>query len=85
VTFEDVPGCGTGTAAEMVEIHQARREMLYAFAGGDRSQVTVVTRKGYGRGYCVIGIETYSHDGNYAWQAEIAVMGQAGAVDMLQT
>src|SRR5690606_17998725 len=45
---------------------------------------TVITRKAYGGAYCVMSSKHIRTDVNYAWPtAEIAVMGAAGAVNVL--
>jgi len=45
--------------------------------------VTVITRKGYGGAYVVMGSKHLRGDMNYAWPgAEIAVMGPDGAVEI---
>ena len=47
-------------------------------------KVSVLTRKAYGGGYIVMGSKHLRTDVNYAWpSAEIAVMGPAGAVNVI--
>lgn len=47
--------------------------------------VTVITRKAYGGAYIVMGSKQLGADVNLAWPtAQIAVMGAAGAVNILQ-
>jgi len=47
-------------------------------------KVTVITRKAYGGAYDVMASKHLRGDVNYAWpQAEIAVMGPKGAVEII--
>jgi propionyl-CoA carboxylase beta chain len=84
VTFEDVPGFLPGTAQEYGGIIRHGAKLLYAFAEATVPKVTVITRKAYGGAYCVMSSKHTRTDVNYAWpQAEIAVMGPEGAVNVL--
>jgi propionyl-CoA carboxylase beta chain len=84
VTFEDVPGFLPGTAQEYGGIIRHGAKLLYAFAEATVPKVTVITRKAYGGAYCVMSSKHLRTDVNYAWpQAEIAVMGPEGAVNVL--
>jgi propionyl-CoA carboxylase beta chain len=84
VTFEDVPGFLPGTAQEWGGIIRHGAKLLYAFAEATVPKVTVITRKAYGGAYCVMSSKHIRTDVNYAWpQAEIAVMGPEGAVNVL--
>jgi propionyl-CoA carboxylase beta chain len=84
VTFEDVPGFLPGTAQEYGGIIRHGAKLLYAFAEATVPKVTVITRKAYGGAYCVMSSKHIRTDVNYAWpQAEIAVMGPEGAVNVL--
>jgi propionyl-CoA carboxylase beta chain len=84
VTFEDVPGFLPGTAQEYGGIIRHGAKLLYAFAEATVPKVTVITRKAYGGAYCVMASKHIRTDLNYAWpQAEIAVMGPEGAVNVL--
>ena len=84
VTFEDVPGFLPGTAQEFGGIIRHGAKLLYAFAEATVPKVTVITRKAYGGAYCVMASKHIRTDVNYAWpQAEIAVMGPEGAVNVL--
>src|SRR2546426_1340567 len=55
VTFEDVPGFLPGTDQEYRGIIKHGAKLLYAYAEATVPKVTVITRKSYGGGYCVIG------------------------------
>ncbi len=84
VTFEDVPGFLPGTGQEYGGIIRHGAKLLYAFAEATVPKVTVITRKAYGGAYCVMASKHIRTDLNYAWpQAEIAVMGPEGAVNVL--
>ena len=84
VTFEDVPGFLPGTAQEWGGIIRHGAKLLYAFAEATVPKVTVITRKAYGGAYCVMSSKHIRTDLNFAWpQAEIAVMGPEGAVNVL--
>ena len=59
-------------------------KLLFAYAEATVPKLTVITRKDYGGAYCVMGSKHLRGDRNYAWPtAEIAVMGAAGAVKIL--
>jgi propionyl-CoA carboxylase beta chain len=84
VTLEDVPGFLPGTVQEFGGIIRHGAKLLYAFAEATVPKVTVITRKAYGGAYCVMASKHLRTDFNYAWpQAEIAVMGPEGAVNIL--
>lgn len=84
VTLVDVPGFLPGTGQEYggVILHGAK--LLYAFGEATVPKVTVTLRKSYGGAYCVMSSKHLRGDINYAWPtAEIAVMGPAGAVEVI--
>ena len=84
VTLVDVPGFWPGTVQEYngVIIHGAK--LLYAYGEATVPKVTVTLRKSYGGAYCVMSSKHLRGDVNYAWPtAEIAVMGPAGAVEII--
>ncbi len=86
VTLEDVPGFLPGTAQEYggIIIHGAK--LLYAYGEATVPKITVILRKAYGGAYCVMSSKHLRGDINYAWpQAEIAVMGPKGAIEVLQS
>ena len=84
ITFEDVPGFLPGTAQEYGGIIKHGAKLLYAYAEATVPKITVITRKAYGGAYCVMGSKHVRTDINYAYPtAEIAVMGPAGAVNIL--
>lgn len=84
VTLVDVPGFlpGTGQEYGAVILHGAK--LLYAYGEATVPKVTVTLRKSYGGAYCVMSSKHLRGDINYAWPtAEIAVMGPAGAIEVL--
>jgi propionyl-CoA carboxylase beta chain len=84
LTFEDVPGFLPGTAQEFGGIIRQGAKLLYAYAEATVPKITVITRKAYGGAYCVMGSKHLRTDVNLAWpQAEIAVMGAEGAVNIV--
>ncbi|NJD18388.1 MAG: acyl-CoA carboxylase subunit beta [Gemmatimonadetes bacterium] len=84
VVFEDVPGFLPGTAQEHGGIIRHGAKLLYAFCEATVPKVTVITRKAYGGAYDVMSSKHIRGDINLAWpQAEIAVMGPKGAVEIL--
>src|SRR3954469_22874164 len=84
VTFEDVPGFLPGTQQEYGGIIRHGAKLLFAFAEATVPKLTVITRKAYGGAYCVMASKHIRGDFNYAWPtAELAVMGQEGAVNIL--
>ena len=85
VSLVDVPGFlpGTGQEYNAVILHGAK--LLYAYGEATVPKVTVTLRKSYGGSHIVMGCKQLRADINLAWpSAEIAVMGAAGAVAVLQ-
>ncbi|HEY5088603.1 MAG TPA: acyl-CoA carboxylase subunit beta [Polyangia bacterium] len=84
VTFVDVPGFLPGTAQEDGGIIRHGAKLLYAYCEATVPKLTVITRKAYGGAYDVMSSKHIGGDMNLAWPAaEIAVMGAAGAVEVL--
>jgi acetyl-CoA carboxylase carboxyltransferase component len=84
VTLVDVPGFLPGTGQEYggVIVHGAK--LLYAYGEATVPKVTITLRKSYGGAHIVMSCKQLRGDMNYAWPtAEIAVMGGAGAVEVL--
>ncbi len=85
VTLVDVPGFLPGTAQEYggIIIHGAK--LLFAYGEATVPKVTIILRKAYGGAYDVMSSKHLRGDINYAWpNAEIAVMGPKGAIEVLQ-
>ena len=84
VTFVDVPGFMPGTAQEYGGIIKHGAKLLYAYAECTVPKVTVITRKAYGGAYDVMASKHLRGDVNFSWpNAEIAVMGAKGAVEII--
>jgi acetyl-CoA carboxylase carboxyltransferase component len=82
--IEDVPGFLPGLDQELGGIIKHGAKLLYAFAEATVPKVTLITRKAYGGAYCVMNSKHIRADLNFAWPtAEIAVMGGAGAVNLI--
>jgi len=84
VTFVDVPGYMPGVDEEHSGIIRHGSKLLFAYCEATVPKVTVITRKAYGGAYCAMGSKFSRADINYAWpDAEIAVMGPEGAVNVI--
>ncbi len=84
LTFVDVPGFLPGTDQEYSGIIRRGAKLIYAYSEATVPLVTVITRKGYGGAYVVMGSKHLGADVNLAWPtAQIAVMGAQGAVNIL--
>ncbi|WP_338413008.1 acyl-CoA carboxylase subunit beta [uncultured Sphaerotilus sp.] len=84
VTFVDVPGFMPGTSQEWSGIIKHGAKLLYAYAECTVPKVTVITRKAYGGAYDVMSSKHLRGDVNFSWpNAEIAVMGAKGAVEII--
>jgi len=84
LTFVDVPGFLPGVTQEWAGIIRRGAKLLYAYAEATVPKITVITRKAYGGAYDVMGSKHLGGDVNLAWPtAQIAVMGAAGAVNIL--
>ena len=84
VTFVDVPGFLPGTTQEYGGIIKHGAKLLFAYAEATVPKVTIITRKAYGGAYDVMSSKHLRGDVNFAWpNAEIAVMGAKGAVEII--
>jgi acetyl-CoA carboxylase carboxyltransferase component len=84
VTFVDVPGFLPGTDQEYGGIIRHGAKLLYAYCESTVPRVQIITRKAYGGAYVVMNSKSIGCDLAYAWpSAEFAVMGPAGAVEIL--
>ncbi len=82
--FVDVPGFLPGVEQEHRGIITDGAKLLYAFCEATVPKLTLITRKAYGGAYDVMNSKHIGADVNLALpQAEIAVMGPAGAVNIL--
>jgi propionyl-CoA carboxylase beta chain len=84
VTFVDVPGFLPGVEQEHRGIINHGAKLLYAFCEATVPKLTVITRKAYGGAYDVMNSKHIRADVNLAFpNAEIAVMGSSGAVNIV--
>jgi len=84
ITFVDVPGFMPGTSQEYGGIIKHGAKLPYAYAECTVPKITVITRKAYGGAYDVMASKHLRGDVNFAWpDAEIAVMGAKGAVEII--
>ena len=84
VTFVDVSGFLPGIEQERGGIIRHGAKMLFAYASGTVPKLTVILRKAYGGSYLAMCSAEMGADVVYAWpNAEIAVMGAQGAVNVL--
>ena len=84
ISFVDVPGFLPGVDQEHRGIILHGAKLLYAFCEASVPKLTVITRKAYGGAYDVMSSKHIGADVNLAFpDAEIAVMGPAGAVNIM--
>jgi len=84
ITFVDVPGFLPGTDQEHNGIIKHGAKLLYAYGEATVPKITLITRKAYGGAYIVMNSKHLRGDVNFAWaNAEIAVMGPEGAVEIV--
>lgn len=84
ITLEDVPGFLPGCTQEHNGIIRHGAKIVYAYVEATVPKVTLITRKAYGGAYIVLSSKHTGADVNFAYPgAEIAVMGAAGAVNIL--
>jgi propionyl-CoA carboxylase beta chain len=84
VTLQDVPGFLPGIAQEYGGIIRNGARLIYAYSEATVPKLLVILRKSYGGAYCVMSSKGLRGDLLYAWpNAEIAVMGAEGAVNIL--
>ncbi len=84
VTFVDVPGFLPGVDQEHGGIIRHGAKLLYAYCEATVPRISVITRKAYGGAYVVMDSKSIGSDLTYAWpSAELAVMGAAGAVEIV--
>ena len=84
LTLVDVPGFLPGVDQEYGGIIRHGAKMLYAYSEASVPKVTVITRKAYGGSYLAMCSQDVGADQVFAWPtAEIAVMGPAGAANII--
>ncbi len=85
VTFVDVPGFMPGTSARNTAASSSTAPSCCTpTPSATVPKITVITRKAYGGAYDVMASKHLRGDVNLAWpNAEIAVMGAKGAVEII--
>lgn len=84
VTFVDTPGFEPGKDLEWRGMIRHGAELVFAYAQATVPRLGVILRKSYGGAYIVMDSKTLGNDWCGAWpDAEIAVMGAQGAVQIL--
>ncbi|MBU2699765.1 methylmalonyl-CoA decarboxylase alpha subunit [Sporomusaceae bacterium BoRhaA] len=84
LTLVDVPGFLPGTQQEYGGVIRHGAKMLYAYSEATVPKITVITRKAYGGSYLAMCSKDLGADQVFAWpSAEIAVMGPAGAANII--
>ncbi len=84
ITLQDVPGFLPGKEQEYGSIVRNGARMIYAYSEATVPKLMIILRKSYGGAYCVMSSKGLRGDLLYAWpNAEIAVMGAEGAVNIL--
>jgi acetyl-CoA carboxylase carboxyltransferase component len=83
-TFQDVTGYLPGVDQERGGIIRHGAKVIYAYAEATVPMVTIILRKSFGGAYIALGSKHLGADFVYALpQAEIAVMGAEGAVEIV--
>ncbi|AWB82777.1 methylmalonyl-CoA carboxyltransferase [Corynebacterium yudongzhengii] len=81
----DTPGYLPGVEQEKAGLIHRGAKLAFAAVEATVPKVTLIVRKAYGGAYAVMGSKNLAGDLNFAWPtAQIAVMGAAAAVVMIQ-
>ncbi len=84
LTLVDTPGYLPGTAQEYGGIIRHGAKLLYAYSEATVPKIQLILRKAYGGSYLAMCARSLGADLAFAWpNAEIAVMGAAGAVEVI--
>jgi acetyl-CoA carboxylase carboxyltransferase component len=84
LTIVDTPGYLPGRDLEWAGMIRHGGQLAFAYAAATVPRLCVILRKAYGGAYIVMDCKTMGNDLCVAWpRAEIAVMGAAGAVQIL--
>ena len=84
LTLVDTPGYLPGRDLEWDGMIRYGGQLAFAYAAASVPRICVIMRKAYGGAYIVMDAKTMGNDLCVAWpSAEIAVMGAAGAVQIL--
>ncbi len=86
LTLVDTPGFEPGRDLEWRGMIRHGAQLVHAYAAATVPRVCVILRKAYGGAYIVMDSRRIGNDLCLAWPgAEIAVMGTAGAIQILGT
>lgn len=84
ITFVDVPGFMPDVKEEVSGIIRNGAKLLYAYAEATVPKISIILRKAYGGAYIAMCSKHLRADMTFTWPgAEIAVMGAAGAIEIL--
>ena len=84
ITFTDVPGYLPGIAQEQAGIIRHGAKLLYAFSEATVPKINIIVHKAYGGAYIAMNSIHIGADCVFSWPgAEVAVMGEQGAVEIL--
>lgn len=84
ITIVDTTGYLPGTAQEYGGVIRHGAKLLYAYSEATVPKITLIVRKAYGGAYIAMCSKHLGADMVIAWpQAEIAVMGAAGAANII--
>jgi acetyl-CoA carboxylase carboxyltransferase component len=84
LTFVDTPGFQPGKDIEWRGMIRHGAQLVHAYAAATVPRVCVVLRKAYGGAFIVMDSKGLGNDACFAWpDAELAVMGASGAVQVL--
>lgn len=84
VTLVDTPGFRPGKDQEWRGMIRHGAQLAFAYAEATVPRVCVLLRKAYGGAFIVMDCKAMGNDACFAWPgAEVAVMGAAGAVEIL--
>lgn len=84
VTFVDTPGFRPGRDQEWRGMIRHGAQLAFAYAEATVPRICVIVRKAYGGAFIVMDCKSMGNDLCVAWPgAEIAVMGAAGAVEVV--
>jgi propionyl-CoA carboxylase beta chain len=84
ITFIDVPGFLPGTTQEKAGIIRKGANLVSAYTSAKVPKINIIMRKAFGGAYIALDSMALGATKVFAWpNAEIAIMGAAGAVDVL--
>lgn len=84
LTIADVPGFLPGTEQEWAGIINHGSKLLWSYSEATVPKMLLVVRKDYGGSYVAMDAKDLGNDMAFAWPtAEIAVMGAAGAANII--